>query len=65
LLLCMVEYIEETSPATLVGNICNEIKFIHMCIYCGGFCSIYGGSTNITYFCSIWCYCNHFGSLII
>jgi hypothetical protein len=54
-MLCMVEYIEETPPTTLVGIICNEIKIIHTCIDCGGVCSIYGGFTNITYFCSILC----------
>jgi hypothetical protein len=52
-LLRMVEYIAETPPTILVGNICNEIKIIHICIDCGGVCPIYGGSTNITYFCSI------------
>jgi hypothetical protein len=44
----MVEYIEETPPTILVGNICNEMKFIDTCIDYGGVCSIYGGSTNIT-----------------
>jgi hypothetical protein len=48
-MLCMAKYIEETPPTTLVGNIYNEIKFIHTCIDCGGVCSIYGGFDNIIY----------------
>jgi hypothetical protein len=52
-LLCMVEYIVETPPTTMVGNVGNEIQVhSHMHRLWGSF-SIYDGSTNITYFCSI------------
>jgi hypothetical protein len=52
-MLYRVEYIVKTPPTTLVGNICNEIQ-VHWHVHIvGEFCSIYDGSTNITYFCSI------------
>ena len=38
---CMDVYIEETLPSYF------------LCIYCGGVCSIYCGSTSIKFLCSI------------
>ena len=38
---CMDVYIEETPPSYF------------LCIYCGGVCSIYCGSTSIKFLCSI------------